>query len=310
MTGPPSINAERRQSIWKSVHHDLIQHALPDSRFHFDFLSFTPDFRESSVATDRVVELPCYKAAKTLLVTPDNSLERLRHRALKDGKKLLIGTYRLRRGFVLLNPERLNEDEFERASWLDGMERPGIGRHLSLAQMQKEGISVDLCVIGGLAFSTTGVVVWEGSGLFEVQFAMLQDIKALKGMTPVVAVAHSCQVVDEAEQGLERIKPEKLGEVQCDFIVTPERVIEIEGAVKPAARVQFDALDPTALDNIPPLQELKGIRMMDQIMHDGAFGETNGKGKEKEQATEKTPTAEEQMGISMVERMMKGFKTV
>ena len=301
MTKPVSLHAEQRQQIWARVHSELIRHAKPDSRFHYDFLSFTPDFRDSSSAIDRLSELPCYKDAKTILVTPDNSLEELRYRALKDGKKLIVGTYRLHRGFVLLDPARLDEKELRSASWLDGMERFGVGRSITLAQMQDDHVSIDMCVLGALAFNTQGVVIWEGHGLFEVQWALLQDVKVMKQNVPVVAVAHGCQVVDEEELNLERIKPEKQGEVQCDFVVTPDKVIGVRNAVKPTDGVSFEALDPAALQNIPPLQELKGIRMMEQIMKDGDFGKDN------ERASEAPPTADEQAGISMVERIMKGF---
>lgn len=300
MTAPPSLHAERRQLIWQHVYRELLKHAKPDSRFHYDFLSFTPDFRDSKAAIDRLVELPCYQSATTILAAPDNSLEELRYRALKDGKKVLVGTYRLRRGFVVLSPQRIPDAEMRTASWLDGMERPGVGRLVSLAQMQEEGIKVDLCVIGGLAFDTQGVVVWEGHGLFEVQWALLQDVKVLKGQVPVVAVAHACQVVDEAELGLERIKPGKDAEVQCDYVVTPEKTYEVQDAVKPSSGVDFDAVDKAALENIPPLQELKGIRMMEAIMKEGGFN--------KDEKEEQGPTAEEQAGIDMMEKIMKGFK--
>ncbi|KAF2643517.1 hypothetical protein P280DRAFT_254802 [Massarina eburnea CBS 473.64] len=303
MTKPGSNHVERRQQIWRRVHQELIKHAKPDSRFNYDFLSSTPDFRDSSAAVDRLAELACYKDAKTILVTPENSLEELRYRALKDGKKVVVGTYRLRRGFVVLDPARLEENELRAASWLDGMERVGVGRPTTLAQMQDDHVSIDLSVIGALALTTRGVVVWEGSGLFEVQWALLHDVEVMKQNTPVIAVAHSCQVVDESDLGLEQIEPDEVGEVQCDFVVTPEKVIEIQDAVKPADRVVFEALDPEALNNIPPLQELKGMRMMEQIMKNDDFG------KSKEKVSELPPSADEQTGISMVERIMKGFKS-
>lgn len=300
MTAAPSLHADPRQLIWQRVYKDLVKYAKPDSRFHYDFLSFTPDFRDSSSAVERLTELPCYKSASTILATPDGSLEELRYRALKDGKKLLVSTYRMRRGFVLLSPQSIGEADLQAASWLDGMERPGIGRHLSLAQLQEEGVKVDLCVLGGLAFNTQGVVVWEGHGLFEVQWALLHDIKVMQQQAPVVAVAHSCQVIEEADLGLERIKPEKAAEVQCDYIATPDKVFEVQGAIKPTSGVNFDAVDSAALNHIPPLQELKGIRMMEAIMKDGGF--------DKEKKEEQGPTEAEQAGIDMMEKIMRGFK--
>lgn len=299
----PSALAERRHKIWQSVYRQLIHHAKPDSRFHHDFMSFTPDFRDSSYAIDRLVQLPCYTSATTILVTPDNSLEQLRHRALKDGKKVLVGTYRLRRGFILLSPHRISSANLEMASTLDGMERPDIGRHLSLAQMQEEGIHIDLCTVGALVFNTQGVVIWEGHGLFEVQWALLHDIQVLAEKTPVIGVAHDCQVIDETASNMEKFTPEKAAEVQCDFIVTPQQTIQIEDTIKPSQRIQFSTLDPKALENIPPLQELKGIRTMEKIMEDAGFGQEKG-----EAGGDKELTEDEKLGITMVEKIMKGFK--
>lgn len=301
MTNPASPD-ERRKLIWARVYRDLLHHAIADSRFNFDFLSFTPDFRGSSAAVDRVVELPCYQNARTLLVTSDNSLEQLRYRALEDGKKLLVATYRLRRGFVLLNPASIDEDKYALAACLDGMEKPGFGRPVSMAQLQDENVLIDLCATGGLVFNEQGVVVWEGAALFEVQWALLRDIKRLAVNVPVVAIAHACQVADEAQLGVEKIVSDKPGEVQCDYVVTPDRVFHVMEPYRPTGSIDFSTIDKEALHNIPPLQELKGIRMMQKIMQDGGFGA-------EEQEKTKTLSAEEQRGIDIVDKLMKGLKT-
>ncbi|KAH7402833.1 hypothetical protein BKA66DRAFT_404359 [Pyrenochaeta sp. MPI-SDFR-AT-0127] len=298
----PASSDERRKLIWAHVYQQLLHNAVPDSRFDYDFLSFTPDFRGSLSAIERVVSLPCYQNAKTLLVTSDNSLEQLRKQALKDGKTILVATYRLRRGFVLLNPNRIGEGNYALAACLDGMEKPGLGKSLSLAELQHEKMSIDLCITGGLAFNEQGVVIWEGHALFEVQWSILRDINCLTADTPVVAVAHTCQVIDEVQLGVDKITPKKAGEVQCDFVVTPDRVYEVEGPQRPSGSIDFETIDRAALKSIPPLQELKGIRMMEQIMQNGGLDQS----KEK---TKPTPiSAEEQTGIDMVEKLMKGYK--
>ena len=206
---------------------------------------------------------------------------------------------------MLLDPARISESRYELAACLDGMEKTGVGRSVSLAQLRDEGVRVDLCVTGGLVFSSSGVVIWEGTSLFEVQWALLQDLGVLDVQTPVVAVAHACQVVDEAALGMDVFTPSPKGEVQCDFVATPERLIEIEGAVKHAGGVDFDTMEQDVLDNIQPLQELRGIRMVEQIMSKNGFG----KEKEKEEEEKpKTPSKEEQMGIDIVERLMRGLR--
>ncbi|KAF2818737.1 hypothetical protein CC86DRAFT_153377 [Ophiobolus disseminans] len=303
MTVPKSSD-DNRKLIWARVYQDLLRHAVPDSRFNYDFMSFTPDFRGSSAAVDRVVEMLCYKSANTILVTPDNSLAGLRLRALKDGKKVLVGTFRLRRGFILLDPARISKEKLELAACLDGMEKTGIGKAISIAQIRDEGLKIDMCATGGLVFNQQGVLIWEGQGLFEVQWALLQDIKALGLLARVVAIAHACQVIDEPDLGLEKMKPTKPGEVQCDYVVTPEKVFEVEAAVKPISGIDFGTVDPDALNNIPPLQELKGIRAMEKIMKDGGFGQDKDRAKEQS----KPPTAEEQMGMDIVAKLMKGYK--
>lgn len=308
MTAPASSD-ERRKLIWARVYQDLLRHAVPDSRFNCDFMSFTPDFRGSNAAVDRVVELLCYKAAATLLVTSDNSLEGFRLRALKDGKKLLVSTFRLRRGFVLLDPARIDAGKLELAACLDGMEKPGIGRAVSIAEIRDEGMRIDMCVTGGLVFNEQGVLIWEGQSLFEVQWALLQDIKVLGLSARVVAIAHGCQVVNEAQLGVERIKASKTGEVQCDYVVTPEKVLEVEAAVKPTTGgVDFDNVDSEAMNNIPPLQELRGIRAMEKIMAKGGFGKENEIKNEKEKKQASSPSAAEQMGMDIVAKLMKGYK--
>jgi len=303
MSVPSSTEANRKR-IWACVYRELVRHAIPDSRFNLDFLSFAPDFRGSAAAVNRVVKQSCYKDARTVLITCDNSLEGLRYQALKDGKKVIAGTYRLRRGFVLLDPSRIDGEDLRLAACLDGMEKPGIGRAVSLMQLRDEGMHIDMCITGGLVFNQDGVVLHEGQALFEVQWALLQDIKILENTAPVIAVVHSCQVVDEVSMGLEKTSPNKPGEVQCDLVITPDTVFEIEAAVKSASGIDFDIVDAEALNNIQPLQELKGIRSMEQIMAKGGFGQEKIEDEEKPKA----PTAEEQMGIDIIEKLMKGYK--
>jgi 5-formyltetrahydrofolate cyclo-ligase len=300
---PPDSDAQRKL-IWASVYRSLIQHAHPDARFNYDFLSFTPDFSGSSSAIARLATLPCYQSAATILATPDNSLSQLRHQALKDGKKVLVATYRLRRGFVLLHPGRIAESKFELAACLDGMEKAGIGRSISLAEMRDEGLKVDMCVTGGLVFNAQGVTIWEGHNLFEVQWALLHDLGVLQPHTPVVAVAHDCQVVDETLLGVDKVMPTREGEVQSDFVVTPEQFFQIENAVKPSGGVDFDKVDPEGVQNIPPLQELRGIRMMEKIMQREGFTSSD----KKEEKGSEVLDEDEQLGVSIVEKLMQSYR--
>ncbi|OCK77165.1 nagb/rpia/CoA transferase-like protein [Lepidopterella palustris CBS 459.81] len=258
----PSNKQTIRSKIWTS----LLPHALPDSRFNLDFSSFIPDFQGSPLATERLVALPCYKAAQVVFITPDNCLEGLRLHALRAGKKVLVTTYAIRRGFVLLEPDVIERGggRFEVAAMLDGMEKPEIGRYVSLAELRAEGVKVGLCVTGTGAVSMRGVRFGKGHGFFDLEWGMLRRVGVVEGKTVVVAVVHGCQIVDEAGEGmglgLGEMRPEEWDTV-CDFIVTPERVVEVEGVVKPDCGILWERLEEGMLESIPPLRELRELEM-------------------------------------------------
>ncbi|KAF2476753.1 5-formyltetrahydrofolate cyclo-ligase, partial [Lindgomyces ingoldianus] len=244
-----------RHRVWSN----LLQYALPDSRWNYDIASFIPDFRGSSSAIDRLVELPCYQYASTLFVEPDNCLEELRFRALRDGKMVLVSTYGLRRGFVLLDPRRIGEAQLEIASLLDGMERPGIGQHVTWSQIQEADIHLDLCVTGAAAVTLDGMRFGKGHGWFDLQWGMFVDRKMVEPSTPVAVVVHGCQIV---ETGPTTAKFQlKEWDTPCDLIITPDEVIESKCRAKPDCGILWEKLKRDMLETLPPLQELKGIQL-------------------------------------------------
>lgn len=94
------IIAASRHRIWE----ELRKVARPDSRFHWDFAEFICDFEGSPACSDRVRALDAYATQAPIFITPDNSTEDLRMKAMADGKKILMTTYGIRRGFCSLTP--------------------------------------------------------------------------------------------------------------------------------------------------------------------------------------------------------------
>ncbi|HZE92102.1 MAG TPA: hypothetical protein VE029_10430, partial [Rhizobacter sp.] len=84
---------DHKTDVRERVFGDLRKVALPDSRFNYDFGEFIADFEGSSAATDRLMAHRFYRDASCLFITPDNCIEELRHRALLDGKLILMTTY-------------------------------------------------------------------------------------------------------------------------------------------------------------------------------------------------------------------------
>jgi 5-formyltetrahydrofolate cyclo-ligase len=247
-----------RQTVWPK----LREVAIPDSRFHLDFDSFIADFQGSSIATERLTSHPCFTQANTVFITPDNCLQYLRYAALAAGKLVLVTTYAIRRGFVILDPRVIQSEEDRRlASYLDGMEDPSSGAaHISLTQMLHLNLKIDLMVTGTGAINLRGIRFGKGHGFFDLEWGMLSSVGMVNSSTPCVAVVHDCQVIDAV------LQPE-LFDTVCDLIVTPTRVIEVDMSKeslvpKPSCRILWDRLQPNMLENIPCLRELEQLERL------------------------------------------------
>src|ERR1700758_2957487 len=103
----------------------LLDVAKPDSRFDLDLSRFIPDFEGRARCDDWIRQLPAYKTARTIFLAPDNSLEMMRRYALADGKRIIVPSYGLRRGLILLDGSALDAADRRLAATLDGMEQLG-----------------------------------------------------------------------------------------------------------------------------------------------------------------------------------------
>ncbi len=234
---------QAREGVWVA----LREVARPDSRFHFDFGEFIPDFQGSDQALAKLLPLPVYEAARLIFITPDNCLEGLRAQALRDGKTIVVPTYGIRRGFVKLAPGDVPQGCEVYASWLDGMEH--FGEHVSLAQIHQLG-EFDLLITGGSVINHQGIRFGKGHGYFDLEWAMMYKIGAAGQASRVMAFVHDCQLAD--------IKLEASPfDTVCDLIITPSRIVEVKAASKPTLGILWERLAPGMMENIPPLRELK-----------------------------------------------------
>lgn len=237
---------QARKQVWS----ELIGVAKPDSRFHYDFKEFIPDFDGSDEATARFVEMPLYKEAETVFVTPDNCLEELREQVLLDRKTQVVPTYGIRRGFVKLDPGEVQEHLAHYVVLLDAMEEAG--DYVSLSELREGGTTFDWLITGASAVNKGGIRFGKGHGFFDLEWAMLYQIGAVNEETPVIAFVHDCQVVDVALD----ISP---FDTVCDYIITPTKTIEVEHPQKPTQGVIWDKLEVGMMKNIPLLRELRGM---------------------------------------------------
>ncbi|GGC22438.1 5-formyltetrahydrofolate cyclo-ligase [Marivita lacus] len=235
-----------REKIWTKLR-DV---ARPDTRFHLNFAEVIPDFDGSETATDRIVEDRAYKATRFAFITPDNCLADLRRRMIEDGKPFVMSTYGIYRGFLYLDPATVPEGAALYASWLDGMEHFGVP--ITLEEIASIG-RFDYLVTGASAVSVNGVRFGKGHGFFDLEWGMFTDLGLVDDDTPVHALVHDVQLVEEQLQPSET-------DILVDRIFTPSRTHIVERRAKRPRGVKWPLLEPKQISDTPPLQELQRLQ--------------------------------------------------
>ena len=231
-----------RSIVWDK----LIKYAKPDSRFHYNFSEFIPDFEGSDICADVIRSMDLYKHANILFITPDNCLEDLRMKCIIDKKNFIMPTYGIRRGFVYLDRKLVPEGKEDFASKLDGAEI--FGRYIDLKFIEKIG-KIDLMITGASIVSVNGVRYGKGHGYFDLEWAMMREIGVVDDKTPIMAVVHDCQVL---EKDLSASKFDTI----VDYIITPSQVIKVTTNKSKPKGIDWNTLDKNLIENIPPLKYL------------------------------------------------------
>lgn len=221
---------------WAAIRRELQTLALPDSRFDVDLDQFIPGFAGIDAATERVLASPEFGRAKVLFVTPDNSMQILRWRAIEAGKTLVIPSYGLRRGFLRIAPGAVPGCDALYASWGDGIQH--FGEAVAVADLASIG-HFDAIAAGAAAVSRDGLRFGMGHRYLDLEWNMFLKAGCLALDTPVWTIVHDVQVLDSNESG-------DSDNVYADRIFTPSRTIETRGHPQPSKvrRAVFAELFP------------------------------------------------------------------
>jgi 5-formyltetrahydrofolate cyclo-ligase len=253
LTGSTSgsiAKSEIRRRVWKELGHV----AFPDPIFDYDFSSFIPDFRGSDSCFRNVSDLEIYRKSNLTFLTPDNSVTRFREAAILQGKRYLMTTYGIKRGFLYFEKGSVPEEQASYASTLYGSEI--LGKRVSLRNLIGLG-TIDLIVTGAAAVRSDGIRFGKGHGYFDVEWGIFTSLGLVNEKTMIITVVHDCQVVDATD-----FTPDGFDTV-TDYIVTPTRVIHVGTRHPKPQGIDWGSLSDELFASIPPLQELaamKGIR--------------------------------------------------
>lgn len=235
-----------RQRIWER----LKGVARPDTRFHMNFAEFIPDFEGVEQATDRITGLDVFTTCRLAFVTPDNSMTELRRRLIAARVPLVTATYNIQRGLLYLPPDAVPEGAEAYAAWLDGIEH--FARPVTLEQIAALG-RFDFLATGASAVSADGVRFGKGHGFFDLEWGMFTDLGLAVDTTPVAAIVHDVQVVDDLLQV-------NGTDIPVDLIATPTRLIKVDRTTPRPRGVQWQHLALEEIAQMPPLRELARIR--------------------------------------------------
>jgi 5-formyltetrahydrofolate cyclo-ligase len=220
-------------------------YAFPDSRFQMDFSQFIPGFEGGDLATQRVAQEFAYQRARYLFVTPDNALIPFRQCAIRHGKTMVLPSYGLRRGFLLLDPSKVPSGHEKYAAWLDGVEH--FGRPVTLAELQARGC-FDLAVVGASAVNAAGLRFGMGHRYLDIEWGIFAQIGVVDAGIPIATIVHDTQYTAANF-------PIEIDDILVDIIATPTGIRRPPSRQRPSTLNW--ALVDSSIEDSPPLRELR-----------------------------------------------------
>merc|ERR1711920_960457 len=139
-----------------------------------DFSQYIPDFRGSELCAATLKRiLPVQSCGQPhLFLTPDNSLDKLRIELDKQEVPYIMASGGLKRGILF--------------GAADGHKRVEIALH-DLEQLARKG-PFSTVVTGVAAVTSDGVRLGKGHGFFDIEWALLSQLKLVSTNTEVVAI--------------------------------------------------------------------------------------------------------------------------
>ena len=232
--------AETKQSIREGVWRKL--DALGVSTFPRPVRGRIPNVKDADAAAERLAQTPEWQAATVVKVNPDAPQRGVRFRALKQGKRLLMPTPRLREGFLLLDPARIPTNRYFAASSISGAF--ALARHVGLDALPQ----IDLLVFGSVAVTPQGDRVGKGEGYAELEFAVLRTLERVPADVVIATTVHDEQLVETI--------PRQAFDVALDLICTPTRTIRVSRRGGRPDGVLWDQLPEERRREMPILDEL------------------------------------------------------
>ncbi len=204
-----------------------------------------PNFIGSLNAARKITRLEVFRKARIVYSTPDLPQKPIREEALRRRKIVMMATPGLRRGFILLRPDRIPPNRVSYATTVRGS--LAYGERIAIP----EGMKVDIFVIGSVAVTEKGARLGKGGGIYDLEYAILRELHVLDRETPIATTVHDIQVVNEEI-------PMSPYDVPVDYVATPSRLIYTHTSYPKPNGIIWDLLTIDQIERIPILRRLFG----------------------------------------------------
>jgi len=202
-----------------------------------------PNFTGAEAAAELLARESVWQRASVLKCNPDLPQRPVRHRALKEGKRVYLAVPRLaeKKPFLLLDPGRLDEKDLWKASSIVGAFE--LGHPVTLKQLEP----IDLIVTGCVAVASDGARLGKGGGYGDLEYALLRETRKIGPRTPIVTTVHPTQVLRKGRIPMGR------HDVSLDLFATPKKVVRCPREYRRPKGILWNDLGPEERAAIPVL---------------------------------------------------------
>jgi 5-formyltetrahydrofolate cyclo-ligase len=232
-----------KESIRQRVWDDLADSG--EARFPFPPHDRIPNVAGADEAAARAAETPELTDAEAVKANPDASQLPLRRRLLGDGTTLYMAAPRLadETPFLELDPAAVSDlDAAPTVSHMDDH-----GRRVGPEAVPE----LDAIVVGSVAVTAEGVRIGKGEGFSDLEFAVLRELGAADGATPVVTTVHDRQVLPAGAVDADA------HDVPIDVVCTPSRTVRVDATGPKPTGIYWDRIGADRIEEIPLLARLR-----------------------------------------------------
>lgn len=230
-----------REKVWRLLEEKGV------ARFPRPIRGRIPNFEGAEIAGKKLTELEEFKASRVVKVSPDSPQYIVRLTCLREGKRLVMPTPRLREGFLLLDPSTVPSRLYGRAATIRGAFE--WGRKVEPERLPE----IDFIVVGSVAVGKDGSRLGKGEGYGELEYVILREYGKVDDDVLVATNVHDLQLFDHV--------PQDPFDLPVDVIATPTKLVRVEPRRPKPRSIMWDLLGSEKLREIPLLRQLRDSRL-------------------------------------------------